>query len=114
MRRLPAVAVLLVASLAPAQDYLGYKMVSTAQQPFRVYVDSRSQTPAGLQFTLMQNAVERAWNTWNAVQCAYPKVQSLGPTGATVVNPSQSYDAYSVTPVWMLVADADAVLSQRL
>ena len=108
MRRLPAVAVLLVASLAPAQDYLGYKMVSTAQQPFRVYVDSRSQTPAGLQYTLMQNAVERAWNTWNAVQCAYPKVQSLGPTGATVVNPSQSYDAYSVTPVWMLVADADA------
>ncbi len=107
MRRL-AVAVLLASSLASAQDYLTYKMVSTAAQPFNVYVDSRSQSPAGLQYTLMQNAVERAWATWNAVQCAYPKVRSLGPTGGTVLNPSQSFDTFSVTPVWMLVSDADA------
>ena len=60
MRRLPAVAVMLAASLASAQDYLTYKMLSNAQNPFSFYVDSRSQTPAGLQYTLMQNAVERA------------------------------------------------------
>lgn len=107
MRRLAALLTV-VAGAASAQDYLTYKMLSNAQNPFPVYVDSRSQTPAGLQYTLMQNAVERAWGTWNAVQCAYPKVRSLGPTGATVVNPSQSYDDYSVTPVWMLVNDADA------
>lgn len=108
MKRVGLSALLLAASAASAQDYLTYKMLSTAGNPFPVYVDSRSPTPGGLQYTLMQNAVERAITTWNGVQCAYPKVRSLGPTGATVVNPAQSYDNYSVTPVWMLVDDADA------
>ena len=108
MKRLALVSLLVVSSAASAQDYLDYKMLSTAQQKFSVYVDSRSQTPAGLQYTLMQNASERAWNTWNAVQCAYPKVQSLGPSVGTVPNPNQSFDNFSVSPIWMLVADADA------
>ena len=102
-------ALLLVSSAAAAQDYLDYKMLSSQQNPFQVYVDSRSQSPAGLQYTLMQNAVERAWGTWNAVQCSLPKVTSLGATGAIVPQPTQSYDSYSVTPVWMLSNDADAV-----
>ena len=108
MKRLAIVALLLASSLASAQEYLTYKMINTQANPFAVYIDSRSQSPAGLQYTLMQNAVERAINTWNAVQCAYPKIRSLGPTGAIVANPTQSYDDYSVTPVWMLVNDADA------
>jgi MYXO-CTERM domain-containing protein len=99
---------LLASGLAAAQDYLDYKMLSSAAQPFQVYVDSRSQTPAGLQYTLMQNAVERAWATWNAVQCAVPKVNSAGPTGTIVLNPNESFDDFSVTPVWMLMNDADA------
>ncbi|MDP2273176.1 MAG: hypothetical protein Q8K32_20725 [Archangium sp.] len=108
MKRFALVALLCVASAASAQDYLDYKMLSTAQQKFPVYVDSRSQTPAGLQYTLMQNASNRAWDTWNAVQCAYPKVQYLGPSVGTVPNPNQSFDNFSVSPIWMLVADADA------
>lgn len=108
MKRFGLLALLVVSSAASAQDYLDYKMLSTAQQKFSVYVDSRSQTPAGLQYTLMQNAVERAWATWNAVQCSSVRVASLGPTGATVLNPSESYDSFSVTPVWVLMNDADA------
>ena len=91
MKRLVLVAVLGFSSLAAAQqDYLAFKMVSTAQNKFPVYVDSRSPTPGGIQYTLMQNAVERAWATWNAVQCAYPKVASLGPSVGTVQNPIET------------------------
>ena len=108
MKRLSLSALLLASSLAAAQDYLDYKMVSSQQSPFPVYVDSRSNSPAGIDTILMQNAVLRAWDTWNAVQCAFPKVRWLGPTTGTVPNPQESYDAFSVTPVWLLSNDADA------
>lgn len=108
MKKGMVAGLLLVSGLASAQDYLDYKMVSTARNPFPVYVDSTSNTPGGLQYTLMQNAVERAWATWNAVQCAYPKVTSLGPSTGTVQSPRDTFDNFSVTPVWMLVNDADA------
>lgn len=113
MRRLAIALLALASTVAAAQDYLDYKMLASSQTPFPYYLDSRSQSPAGLQFPLMQAAAERAWNTWNAVQCATPKVVSQGATGsgpgATVPNPIQSYDNFSVTPVWMLMNDADAV-----
>ena len=110
MKRLALLAVLGLSGLAAAQqDFLAFKMVSTAQNPFPVYVDSRSNSPAGIQYPLMQNAVERAWATWNAVQCAYPKVRSLGPAVGTVQNPLETFDSYSVTPVWILSStDPDA------
>lgn len=108
MSRLIAAGLLLTSAFSWAQDYLTYKMLSTAQQPFHVYIDSRSNRPAGLDLDLVQRAVERSWATWNAVSCAYPKVQSLGRTGGVVPNPAQSYDDFSVTPVWMLTNDADA------
>jgi MYXO-CTERM domain-containing protein len=109
MKRVAAGLVVLLAGLASAQaEYLSYKMIATNQNKFRVYVDSRSSTPGGLNQTLMQNAVERAWNTWNAAQCAYPKVQSLGATGGTVPNADSTVDDFSVTPVWELTEDQDA------
>jgi MYXO-CTERM domain-containing protein len=104
-----AAALALISSVAAAQDYLDYKMLSSQQNRFPVYVDTRSNSPAGIDSTLMQNAVHRAWDTWNAVQCAFPKVQWMGPTTGTVQNPQESYDSFSVTPVWMLANDADAL-----
>lgn len=102
------VSVLLLGGWAHAQfSYLSYRMLSTQQSPFIIYVDSRSQTPAGLSYTLMQNAVEKAWNTWNAVSCAYPKVRSLGATSGTVPDPSDTFDAFSVMPVWLFQGDPD-------
>ena len=108
MKRLALVVTVLGSTLAAAQDYLAFKMVSTPSNPFPIYVDSRSPTPVGLQYALMQNAVERAWATWNAVQCSAAKVRSLGPSVGTVQNPIETFDSYSVTPVWMLTIDADA------
>jgi MYXO-CTERM domain-containing protein len=108
MKRLGLTALLLVSGLASAQNYLDYKMLASQQNPFPVYVDTRSNSPGGLDSTLMQNAVHRAWDTWNGVQCALPKVQWMGPTAGIVQNPPSSTDIYSVTPVWMLTNDADA------
>lgn len=109
MKRLLVAVVSLGALAAQANDYLSYKMLSNAAQPFPFYVDSRSSRPAGIDYTPMQNAVERAWATWNAVQCASVKVRSLGASVGTVPNPVQTTDAFSVAPVWMLSADADAI-----
>ena len=106
MRRLAVVLGVLAAATAMAQSsnpYLSYKMVSTQQQPFSFYADSRSASPAGLTYLLTQNAMERAIDTWNGVQCAYPKMRGLGATGAAVPDPSDTFDAVSVAPVWVSV-----------
>jgi uncharacterized protein (TIGR03382 family) len=95
-----AVALLAQAAFAQAQ-YLSFKMLSTAQSPFSFYIDSRTLRPGGLDQNLMRNAVERAIGTWNGVQCAYPKLRSQGFTGSVVPSPGDSFDAFSVVPVWV-------------
>ncbi len=107
MKRLAVVA-LVVATSAQAGDYLQFKMIADQAQPFVTYVDSRSQSPGGVAYQSMQNAVERAWATWNAVQCASVKTRSLGPSVGTVPDPMSTVDAFSVTPVWVLTQDPDA------
>lgn len=105
-RLLPLLA--LLPMVAAADDYLSYKMIANASQPFTFYVDSRSQSPAGISYSLMQNAADRAWATWNGVQCSSVKVRSLGASVGTVPNPVSTTDAFSVGPIWMLTQDADA------
>lgn len=107
MRRALALCVALAGSSAFAQ-YLSFKMLGTQSQPFTVYVDSRLSTPAGLDYTIVQNATERAWATWSAPSCSSVKVRSLGPSVGTVPNPVLANDNYSVGPVWMMTLDADA------
>lgn len=89
----------------PIQPFLSYKVVSDAQHPFEYYVDSR---PARLDVQLTQNAVERAWGTWNAVTCATPKTRSKGPAGGTVPSVVSTLDDYSVAAIFMQTYDADA------
>lgn len=101
------VLIALASGGAAAQDYLNYKMVSSSGRPFDFYIDSRSNRPADLDQAAMRAAVERSWDTWNSVQCAVPKVQSRGLTGATVADPQDIYDEFSVVPVWMLNDDED-------
>lgn len=90
-----------------AQDYLSFKMVSSAQSPFGVYLDARRTNPAGLAWDAMSHAVSRSWATWNGVSCAYPKVSLLGSTTGVVPNAADTLDAFSVTPVWMESGDLD-------
>ncbi len=101
--RAALVAVALAAGAAHAQvyTYLDFKVVSTAQHPLPYYVDSRLPRPAGLEVNGVRAAADRAWATWNAVSCASPKVVARGLTGGVVPQPSDPYDTFSVTPVWL-------------
>ncbi|MEW6433237.1 MAG: matrixin family metalloprotease [Myxococcota bacterium] len=100
-RRLALTAVLLPA-LAAAQEYLPFRMVNTAAQPFEYYVDNRQSAPAGLPINTVANAVDAAWGLWNGLQCASPKAQSRGMTSGVVPDPPNRYDVFSVTPVWLM------------
>lgn len=102
MRRLGVLG-LVVAVTAGAQpyDYLPFRMISTAQNPFPYWVDTRVANPAGVAVDSMRAAADRSWLTWNAVQCAAPKVLSQGGSVGVIPNPKDPYDAYSVTPVWL-------------
>ncbi|MBL8910125.1 MAG: matrixin family metalloprotease [Archangium sp.] len=93
-------------ALAQVPVYLPYKMVSNQQQPFPYHVDNRPGIP--LDATSVRNAVERAWDSWNAVQCAAPKVRSQGPTSGVVPMPLSTSDQFSVSALWMTTFDSDA------
>ena len=102
MTRALALAAVLGAAAAHAQyDYLSFKNLSDVQHPFQYYVDDRVANPGGLSIADVKAASERAWNKWNAVACAVPKSQSMGFTGTTVAQPSNPYDVFNVTPVFV-------------
>lgn len=93
---------LLGATAAHAQyDYLSFKNLSDSQHPFDYYIDNRMLSPQGLSVDDIRSASERAWGKWNAVSCATPKGRSLGFTGGVVPQPSNPYDVYNVTPVFI-------------
>jgi hypothetical protein len=89
------------AAFAQPYFYLDFKMLSDARNPFPVYMDDRSPTQGGLAQSAVRAASEEAWATWNAVACARPKVISRGNASGVVPRPSDPYDSYSVTPVWI-------------
>lgn len=94
--------VALAPAVGAAQEYLSFKMINTAAQPFEYYVDSRLAAPAGLPIADVANATQAAWAAWNAVPCAYPKAQSKGLTAGVVPDPTNRFDLFSVTPVWLM------------
>lgn len=91
-----------MASAAQAQQYLPFKNMSTAANPFRFYVDARVANPAGLQLGAVASASEAAWSTWNALSCAVPKASYAGlSTAVPIPHVTDSHDIYNVTPVWV-------------
>ncbi|MFO0597676.1 MAG: matrixin family metalloprotease [Myxococcaceae bacterium] len=104
-RVLLAGALVLGFSAQAQTGYLPYRMVADQQHPFGYYLDSAS---GPVDPTLTRNAINRAVDSWNAVQCAAPKMTQLGLTQGVVPNPKRNDDDFSVVGVWMLTADADA------
>ena len=97
----------LMSTVASAQtDYLAFKNLATQAQPFPYYLDNRNGAPGGVQFSEIETAVTSAWSKWNAVGCAVPKAVKAGLTVGTVPMPDNSYDAFNVTPVWVVTQDA--------
>lgn len=101
-----ACALVLSSSALAQGDYLPFKMISNQAQPFPYHVDTRPGAPVDA--TQARNAVERAWDTWNAVQCASPKVRSQGGTQGNVPMVISTSDQFSVSAIWMTTFDADA------
>ncbi|MFT3707700.1 MAG: matrixin family metalloprotease [Archangium sp.] len=99
-----AIAFTAVSAWAQGPEYLNFKMVANQAQPFTYYVDSR---PSPVDQTMMRNAVERAWDTWNGVNCASVKTRSLG-LATPVPMPLSSADQFSVSALWMVTFDNDA------
>jgi hypothetical protein len=108
MRRVVLLGLLLGGQAALAQTffYLPFKMLNNAASPFPYYVDDRSASPAGLELSGVQAAVNRSWASWNAVN-ASPKVIAKGFTTGSVPRPPDPYDTFSVTPVWLSSQDQD-------
>jgi hypothetical protein len=115
MKRALTLVVTCLALSAQAQvyNYLSFRMMSTADHPFNVYIDSRQSQPAGLGVGLVQHAIEQGWQAWNEQTCAQPKVHSMGLTGSTVPRADDPYDTFSVMGIWVTSpsdADYDAIV----
>ena len=78
-----------------AQDYLSYKMLSTSQQPFHVYVDSRSNRPAGLDIGHAERRGAKLGHL-EPVPAPTPRCSPWGGLGARPQS-AQSHDDFSVT-----------------
>jgi hypothetical protein len=99
-----ATLVVLVSTAAHAQttfyEYLPFKNLSDSNNKFQYWVDDRVAMPAGLSVQNVKTAADNAWGHWN-LMCAVPKSQSMGFTTGNVPEPSNPYDAFNVTPVFV-------------
>ena len=101
MKRGLGLLVCVLPALTWAQNYLPFKMLSTASNPFPYYVDSRRSSIGGVPLAEAQAASDNAWNSWNKVVCASPKVISKGLTGTVITSPGDPNNGSNVTPVFI-------------
>src|SRR6185436_9383869 len=92
---------LAIGLLLAQYSYLPFKNLSDNQNRFQYYVDNRVTMPANVDVNNVRAAADSAWAKWNALACAAPKSQAMGFTGATVATPSNPYDMFNVTPVFV-------------
>jgi hypothetical protein len=91
------------AAAQPQLEYLGHKMLNTRDFPFRYYIDSRINAPAGIALSQVEQATNAAFQTWENVGCAWPDFQYLGfsNTNSSITDVRDTNDAFNVAPVWV-------------
>lgn len=107
--RAALVGSMLAATAASAQEFdpeyydLSYKMLNTSNDPFRYYIDGRMQQPNTVLIGQIQTATDQAYQTWEAVSCAYPAFASMGlsTNNPQITNPGDPYDTFNVTAYWV-------------
>jgi hypothetical protein len=107
--RAVACAALCAGSAAHAQwpegySLLGFKMVHTPTEPFEYYVYGGPNWPTNLLPGQAQLAVERTYDRWQEVACAYPAFTSLGLSTNNLQIPNargDPYDVFNVTVIWV-------------
>lgn len=75
---------------------LGFRMINSSQNPFRLHYDGRVAQPAGLDISLVRQALENAAKTWKDVDCAYTDFTVVDQT--THIDPN---DGYNVAAIWV-------------
>ncbi|MDC0715046.1 matrixin family metalloprotease [Stigmatella sp. ncwal1] len=103
-----AMLVVAFANAANAYELLDYRMIHTRDNPFRYYLDARANTPAGIALAEVEKATNAAFQTWEAVQCAYPDFEYMGRSNTNAsINPNNvgdTYDTFNVSTVWVTQA----------
>jgi len=99
--RLVAVCALLFASTAFAQayNYLDYRMLNNAQDPFPYWVND-VQT-GGLQLSAVIGATQGAFQAWDDVGCASTAFSYQGIASPQIADPSDPNDAFSVSTTFI-------------
>lgn len=85
-------------ALAQEEPYptLGFKMMNSSQNPFQLSYDGRDPKPAGIDISLVAQALTNAANTWENVPCAYTDFTVVGQR--TEVDPN---DRFNVAAIWV-------------
>ncbi len=90
-----------VASAQPTHNYLPFKMMNTAANPFLYLLDARDPNPKGLTLSNVEAATQRAWQQWDALSCAATAFSYQGPTSSAIADPRDNGDTFNVSTVWI-------------
>ena len=87
----------------PAYHRLSFKMLNTSANPFQYYLDGRMNHPQGVLPGQVQAAVDRAFQTWEDVACAYPAFTSFGlsSNNPSIQDPRDAFDPFNVAAIWV-------------
>ncbi len=90
-------------TLDPMYHRLSFTMLNTSSDPFQYYLDGRMNHPPGVLPGQVQAAVDRAFQTWEDVACAYPAFNSLGlsSTNPSIADPRDAFDPFNVAAIWV-------------
>ncbi|MFT3835419.1 MAG: hypothetical protein QM723_00280 [Myxococcaceae bacterium] len=104
-RRALVVAVALFSLVASGDmgmpAFLNFKNLHDTSNPYKYYTDARTQMPIGLSLTLVQQEVNTAWSTWNAVSCSSFRAADQGGSMGVIADPEDAYDQFSVSGAWV-------------
>ncbi|RKG93397.1 adhesin [Corallococcus terminator] len=83
-------------------QYLDHWILNNSQDPFRYYVDSRVSRPGGNELTPVETAVQKAFQAWQDVNCAWPAFSYAGrSSSASIQDVRDRLDTFNVAAIWV-------------
>ncbi|WP_223634702.1 MYXO-CTERM sorting domain-containing protein [Corallococcus sp. EGB] len=96
---------LALAATAHAQDgykFLDHWVLNNSQDPFPYYVDARNNEPAGNELSRVEDAVKKAFQAWQDVDCAWPAFTYKGrSTTVPIPDVNDRLDGFSVAAIFV-------------
>ncbi|RKG76012.1 adhesin [Corallococcus exercitus] len=83
-------------------QFLDHWVLNNSQDPFPYYLDARNNQPAGNDLTLVEDAVKKAFQAWQDVDCAWPAFSYKGKsTIVPIPDVNDRLDGFSVAAIWV-------------